>query len=69
MKHDITRDIVTCPVCHTAYCPNDGEICLCPEEPVVSEWEDPPFQPDKKPVEDWQDFSLQQLDTEASTEH
>jgi hypothetical protein len=34
----------TCPVCHTAYIPEIGEICKCPDqddEPILHRWEEP----------------------------
>jgi hypothetical protein len=66
-KHDITRDITTCPVCHVSYCPHDGEICKCPEEPVVSNWEDiPSHQPEPKDERDWVGFALSQMSDHAT---
>ena len=30
-KEKITRNVEVCDQCHTAYYPNDGEVCMCPE--------------------------------------
>lgn len=46
MIEHLVKKVVTCPVCHTTYLPDEG-VCQCPDEPVVQDWEDHPFQPSK----------------------
>jgi hypothetical protein len=39
MKVSILNLLETCPVCNKTYLPQN-DVCDCPEEPVVSDWED-----------------------------
>jgi hypothetical protein len=38
-KVDVTSKLTTCSVCHKSYFA-DEDVCNCPEEPVVKDWED-----------------------------
>ena len=40
MKESVLSLVMKCHVCGDSYIPEIGEICSCPEEPVVSDWED-----------------------------
>lgn len=45
VRESVLSRIIKCPICKTAYMPENGEICKCDrpdfqEEPRVSDWED-----------------------------
>lgn len=48
MRESVLSKIMKCPICKTAYMPENGEICKCDrpdpiEEPRVRDWEDQQF--------------------------
>lgn len=45
VRESVLSRIIKCPICKTAYMPENGEICKCDrpdadEEPRVAGWED-----------------------------
>ena len=39
MRESVLNKIVVCPVCHVSYV-HVWDICACPEEPIIKDWED-----------------------------
>jgi hypothetical protein len=52
-KESVLRMVHVCPVCHTSYMPDNGEICNCPE------YDDHPFQPQAKLQEAWHEGMIE----------